>query len=100
MVRLPTEAVRGRHVLSTDVWASMGEESEAEARQRAFTGFCIDDALLERAAPGAVVLHCLPAHRGEEITEGVLEGLHSAVFAQAENRLHVQKALLELLVGG
>ncbi len=99
VVRSVGEAARGRHVLSTDVWASMGEEGEAAARQRAFVGFCIDDALLASAAPGAIVLHCLPAHRGEEITEGVLEGPRSAVFAQAENRLHVQKAILELLLG-
>jgi ornithine carbamoyltransferase len=101
VVRTPAEAARGRHVLSTDVWASMGEESERDARVRSFEGFCVDDALLSLAAPDVMVLHCLPAHRGEEITDGVLEGAHSAVFAQAENRLHVQKAVLErLLVAG
>jgi ornithine carbamoyltransferase len=98
VVRQPSEAARGRNVLSTDVWASMGEEAEAETRRRAFAGFRIDEELLRLAAPAPIVLHCLPAHRGEEITDGVLEGPHSAVFAQAENRLHAQKAvLLELL---
>jgi ornithine carbamoyltransferase len=99
VVRNPTDAARGRSVLSTDVWASMGEEGEAAARVKAFAGFTVDDALLSLAAPDAMVLHCLPAHRGEEITDGVLEGAHSAVFQQAENRLHVQKAILERLLG-
>jgi ornithine carbamoyltransferase len=99
VVRNPTDAARGRSVLSTDVWASMGEEGETAARQKAFAGFTVDEALLARAAPEAMVLHCLPAHRGEEITDGVLEGPHSAVFQQAENRLHVQKAILERLLG-
>ncbi len=98
VVRNPTEATRGRSVLSTDVWASMGEEGEAEARQRDFAGFCVDDALLQLAAPDVIVLHCLPAHRGEEITDAVLEGPRSAVFQQAENRLHIQKAILERLL--
>jgi ornithine carbamoyltransferase len=98
VVRTPGEAARGRHVLSTDVWASMGEEDEASSRRRAFSGFCVDDALVHTAASNAVVLHCLPAHRGEEITDGVLEGPHSAVFVQAENRLHIQKAVLERLL--
>jgi ornithine carbamoyltransferase len=98
VVRHPSEAARGRTVLSTDVWASMGEEGEASARRKAFAGFTVDDALLHLAAPDVIVLHCLPAHRGEEITEGVLEGSHSAVFQQAENRLHVQKAILERLL--
>lgn len=98
VVRHPIEAARGRSVLSTDVWASMGEEGEAAAREKAFKGFTVDDALLQLAAPEAIVLHCLPAHRGEEITDAVLEGPHSAVFQQAENRLHVQKAILERLL--
>ena len=96
--RHPVEAARGRNVVSTDVWASMGEEGEQSAREKAFAGFTVDDALLQLAAPEVIVLHCLPAHRGEEITEGVLEGPHSAVFQQAENRLHVQKAILERLL--
>ena len=86
-------------MLSTDVWASMGAEDEAEARARAFAGFCLDDALLARAAPDAIVLHCLPAHRGQEITDAVLEGPRSAVWEEAENRLHVQKAALLWLLG-
>jgi ornithine carbamoyltransferase len=97
-VRHPADAARGRSVLSTDVWASMGEEGEAAMRIKAFHGFTVDDALLQLAAPEVIVLHCLPAHRGEEITEAVLEGPHSAVFQQAENRLHVQKAILERLL--
>jgi ornithine carbamoyltransferase len=99
VVRLPADAARGRNVLSTDVWASMGEEGEQAARARAFAHFRVDEALLALAAPDVMVLHCLPAHRGEEITDGVLEGPRSAVFEQAENRLHVQKALLERLLG-
>jgi len=94
----PAEAVAGRQVLSTDVFASMGQEAEAEARRVAFAGYCIDAPLLRRAAPDAIVLHCLPAHRGEEIADEVIEGPASAVWQQAENRLHAQKALLELLL--
>ncbi len=95
----PAEAASGSDVLSTDVWASMGQEEEAEARRCAFTGYCLDQKLLEKANPGAHVLHCLPAHRGEEITAAVLEGEQSAVFRQAENRLHAQKAVLEAFLG-
>jgi ornithine carbamoyltransferase len=94
----PREAARGAHVVSTDGWASMGQEEEAEARRRAFAGYCVDAPLLATAAPDAIVLHCLPAHRGEEITGEVLDGPQSAAWQQAENRLHVQKALLERLV--
>jgi ornithine carbamoyltransferase len=100
VVRRPEEAVEGAHVVTTDVWASMGQESEAEERRRAFSGYLVDEALVRRARPNAIVLHCLPAHRGEEITDGVLEGPQSAVFDEAENRLHAQKALLELLLAG
>jgi ornithine carbamoyltransferase len=96
----PREAAAGAHVVSTDVWASMGQEDEAAARRRAFAGYCVDAALLATAAPDAVVLHCLPAHRGEEITGEVLDGPQSAAWQQAENRLHVQKALLERLLAG
>jgi len=99
VVRSPREAAAGALVVNTDVWASMGQEAEAEARARAFRGFIVDRALLAAADPHAVVLHCLPAHRGEEIAEEVLEGPQSAVFDEAENRLHAQKALLELLLG-
>jgi ornithine carbamoyltransferase len=99
VVRNPLEAARGRDVISTDVWASMGEESEQAQREKAFTGFCVDERMLELAARRSIVLHCLPAHRGEEITDAVLEGPHSAVFQQAENRLHIQKAVLERWMG-
>ncbi len=94
----PRAAARGAHVVSTDVWASMGQEDEAAARQRAFAGYCVDGALMALAAPDAIVLHCLPAHRGEEISGEVLDGPQSAAWQQAENRLHVQKVLLERLV--
>jgi ornithine carbamoyltransferase len=94
----PARAVAGANVVVTDVWTSMGQEAESERRRQAFRGFCVDDALVARAEPEAIVLHCLPAHRGEEITDAVLEGPRSAVWDEAENRLHVQKALLELLL--
>ena len=94
----PRIAAAGAHVLSTDVWASMGQESEADARKAAFAGFTIDAALVQRAAADAVVLHCLPAHRGEEITGDVLDGPRSLAWVQAENRLHVGKAILEAVV--
>ena len=96
----PEDAVRGAHVINTDVWASMGQEQEAEARRLAFKGYTVDGDLMKLAAPGAVFLHCLPAHRGEEVTDEVIEGRQSRVFDQAENRLHVQKALLATLMGG
>jgi ornithine carbamoyltransferase len=98
ITRDPREAVAGRHVISTDVFTSMGQEAETEARLRAFTGFCVDAALLAAADPHAIVLHCLPAHRGEEITDDVIEGPQSLVWQQAENRLHAQKALLEWIL--
>jgi ornithine carbamoyltransferase len=99
ITRDPRQAVAGRHVVSTDVFASMGQEDEAEARRRAFAGFCVDGALMAAADPQAIVLHCLPAHRGEEITDEVIEGPQSLVWRQAENRLHSQKALLEWALG-
>jgi ornithine carbamoyltransferase len=98
--RSPAEAVQGAHVVNTDVWASMGQEEEVAERRRRFEGFLVDEPLLRKARPNAIVLHCLPAHRGEEISEAVIEGPQSAVFDQAENRLHAQKALLELLLAG
>jgi ornithine carbamoyltransferase len=94
----PAEAVAGRHVISTDVFASMGQEEEAEARRKAFHGYQIDAQLMKRAEANAFVLHCLPAHRGEEISDEVIEGPQSVVWRQAENRLHAQKALLESLI--
>jgi ornithine carbamoyltransferase len=93
----PDEAVAGAHVINTDVWASMGQEHEVALRQQAFSGYCVDEAMLRGADPAAIVLHCLPAHRGEEISEAVLEGPQSRVWDQAENRLHAQKALLAML---
>jgi ornithine carbamoyltransferase len=94
----PEEAVAGADVLNTDVWASMGQESEKLQREQAFQGYCIDERLLSRARPDCIVMHCLPAHRGEEISDGVIEGPHSVVWDEAENRLHVQKAImLELM---
>jgi ornithine carbamoyltransferase len=94
----PRIAARGADVVSTDVWASMGQEEEADARRFAFDGYCVDAALLDTAAPDAIVMHCLPAHRGEEISDEAIEGPRSVVWDQAENRLHVQKALLESLL--
>src|SRR5580692_10132881 len=98
VLRDPAEAAAGRQVISTDVFASMGQEAEAEARRAAFAGYAIDATLMRSAHPDAIVLHCLPAHRGEEISDQVIEGPASAVWQQAENRLHAQKALLELLI--
>jgi ornithine carbamoyltransferase len=98
VVRTPAEAVAGAHVINTDVWASMGQEAEQAKRERDFAGFIVDEPLVALARDEAIVLHCLPAHRGEEISDAVLEGPQSAVFDEAENRLHVQKALLEGLL--
>jgi ornithine carbamoyltransferase len=92
------DAVRGADVVSTDVWTSMGQEAESAQRMRDLDGYQLDAAALALAKPGAIVLHCLPAHRGEEITAEVLEGPQSAVWDEAENRMHAQKALLELLL--
>jgi ornithine carbamoyltransferase len=92
------EAVRGADVLYTDVWTSMGQEDEAQERRRAFRDYQIDDALVAAAGPDVLVMHCLPAHRGEEITASVLDGPRAVVFDQAENRLHVQKAILVWLL--
>lgn len=94
VVRDPLDAAGGADVLYTDVWTSMGQEKERRKRLRAFRGYQIDDRLLEAAAPRAMVMHCLPAHRDEEITSKVLDGRRSLVLDQAENRLHLQKALL------
>ncbi|HWL36558.1 MAG TPA: ornithine carbamoyltransferase [Frankiaceae bacterium] len=94
----PLEACRGADVLYTDVWASMGQENEADSRNLVFQGFQLDDHLVEAARDDVVVLHCLPAHRGEEIAASVIDGPHSAVWDQAENRLHAQKALLAFLL--
>ncbi len=98
VVRDPIEAAKGADVLYTDVWASMGQEKEKAEREKAFAGYQINAAVLKAAKPGALVMHCLPAHRGEEITDEVMEGENSVVFDEAENRLHVQKAILEMLI--
>jgi len=92
------EAVRGAHVVTTDVWASMGQEEEQEVRAQAFQGYIVDGDLMRLAAPDAIFLHCLPAHRGEEVSEDVFEGPQSRVWDEAENRLHVQKALMATLM--
>ena len=96
----PVAAVRGAHALYTDVWASMGQEEEKAERQRAFAGWCLNEELVAEADPSAIVLHCLPAYRGLEISAGAMEGSSSRVFDQAENRLHAQQALLAALLGG
>jgi len=95
----PEEAAEGAHVVNTDVWASMGQEAEAEVRRLAFQGYRADADLMRLAAPGAIFLHCLPAHRGEEVSSEVIDGPQSRVWDQAENRLHAQKALLAILMG-
>ena len=96
----PAEAVRDADVIYTDVWASMGQEAEAEQRKARFAGFQVNEALVAGAKPGVVVMHCLPAHRGEEITDAVADGPHSVMFDEAENRMHAQKAILATLMGG
>ena len=96
----PRQAVSGAQAVYTDVWASMGQEAEQAEREKAFTGFCLDRDLLDQADQSAIVLHCLPAHRGEEISAEVMESSASRIFDQAENRLHAQQALLAALLGG
>ena len=98
LVRDPREAIEGADVVTTDVWTSMGQEAEVEERKRAFTGYYVDEKLMSTAAKESIFLHCLPAHRGEEVSEGVIEGPHSRVFDEAENRLHAQKAIMARLM--
>ena len=100
VVHEPVAAVRGAHALYTDVWASMGQEDEKAAREAAFSGWCLNEELVAEADPRAIVLHCLPAYRGLEISAGAMEGSSSRIFDQAENRLHAQQALLAALLGG
>jgi ornithine carbamoyltransferase len=96
----PMRAVEGAHLVTTDVWTSMGFEEETEARKKAFGAFTVDARMMAAAHPDALFMHCLPAHRGEEVTAEVLEGPQSVVWEEAENRLHVQKALMEYLLLG
>jgi ornithine carbamoyltransferase len=100
VVRDPADAVAGAHVVNTDVWASMGQEEEQIERERAFAGFTVDAKLMALAHPKAIFLHCLPAHRGEEVTADVIDGPQSRVWDEAENRLHVQKAIMAMVMGG
>jgi ornithine carbamoyltransferase len=98
LVRDPRAAVAGAHLVLTDVWISMGQEAERETRLRAFSGYQVDAALLDLAAPDALFMHCLPAHRGEEVAADLLDDPRSVVWDEAGNRLHAQKALLECLM--
>ena len=100
VVRDPAVAAAGADVVTTDVWASMGQEEEQAIREKAFRGFCVDAALMAHAAKNAIFLHCLPAHRGEEVTADVIDGPQSRVWDEAENRLHIQKAIMAVLMGG
>ncbi|MBY0490901.1 MAG: ornithine carbamoyltransferase [Gemmatimonadaceae bacterium] len=99
LLRDPREAVAGADVVTTDVWASMGQEEEQAKRALAFALYQVDDTLMELAAPHAIFLHCLPAHRGEEVTASVIDGPQSVVWDEAENRLHIQKAIMAVLMG-
>jgi ornithine carbamoyltransferase len=100
LYRHPAEAVKDADVIYTDVWTSMGQEAEKEERKKIFREYQVNEELLARARKDAIVMHCLPAHRGEEITDDVIDGSHSVVIDQAENRLHVQKAIMEILILG
>jgi ornithine carbamoyltransferase len=100
VVRDPSEAANKADVVSTDVWASMGQEEEQAIREKAFKGYRVDAALMKRAKEGAIFLHCLPAHRGEEVAAEVIDGPQSRVWDEAENRLHIQKAIMAVLMGG
>ena len=100
VVRDPSEAAQEADVVNTDVWASMGQEDEQAIREKAFKGYIVDDALMSRASKSAIFLHCLPAHRGEEVSASVIDGPQSVVWDEAENRLHVQKAIMANTIGG
>ena len=99
LLRDPVEAVSGADVVTTDVWASMGQEEEQKQRERSFAGYQVDRAMMARANRGAIFLHCLPAHRGEEVAADVIDGPQSVVWDEAENRLHIQKAIMAVLMG-
>ncbi len=98
--RNPLDACRGAHLVTTDVWTSMGYEAENEARKKAFADWCVDTEMMAAARPDALFMHCLPAHRGEEVETAVIDGPQSVVWDEAENRMHVQKALMEYLLIG
>jgi ornithine carbamoyltransferase len=100
LVRDPAEAAEDADVINTDVWASMGQEEEQAVREKAFKNFCVDAKMMKRAKKDAIFLHCLPAHRGEEVTADVIDGPQSRVWDEAENRLHIQKAIMAVLIGG
>ena len=100
LVRDPREAMEGAHVVNTDVWASMGQEDEQKKRERDFVGYTVSSALMKLASPDAIFLHCLPAHRGEEVDADVIDGPQSRVWDEAENRLHIQKAIMAVIIGG
>jgi ornithine carbamoyltransferase len=100
VVRDPSEAADKADVVSTDVWASMGQEEEQAVREKAFRGYRVDESIMKRARSDAIFLHCLPAHRGEEVTTEVIDGPQSRVWDEAENRLHIQKAIMAVLMGG
>lgn len=99
LLRDPHQAVRGAHVIYTDTWASMGQEEETKVREKVFPPYQVNDSLVKEADKDVIVMHCLPAHRGQEITDEVADGLHSMLFPQAHNRLHAQKAILARLFG-
>jgi ornithine carbamoyltransferase len=96
----PLDACRGAHLVTTDVWTSMGYEAENETRRKAFADWCVDRTMMASAQPDALFMHCLPAHRGEEVEAEVIDGAQSVVWDEAENRMHVQKALMEYLLLG
>ena len=100
IVREPAEAADRADVVSTDVWASMGQEEEQAIREKAFKGYRVDESIMKRAKEGAIFLHCLPAHRGEEVSAEVIDGPQSRIWDEAENRLHIQKAIMSVLMGG
>ena len=100
IVRDPKEAIHGAHVVNTDVWASMGQEDEQKKRENDFAGFTVNKAMMSLADKDAIFLHCLPAHRGEEVSADVIDGPQSRVWDEAENRLHIQKAIMAVLMGG
>ena len=100
LTRDPKEAIEGADVVNTDVWASMGQEGEQKKRERDFAGYTVDRGMMGRASKEAIFLHCLPAHRGEEVTADVIDGPQSRVWDEAENRLHIQKAIMAVLMGG